>query len=105
MKLERRKFIYQGYYNSTQGYPVPCECVLEYIEPIEAERLELAVERATANMVAAQNRAAELEKALREKDIEIESLRIVLSDCLDHFEHTPTRPIAVAVRKILGGGG
>jgi len=28
--------------------------------------LELAVERATANMVAAQNRAAELEKALRD---------------------------------------
>ena len=66
MKLERRKFKYQGYYNSTQGCPVPCECVLEYVEPIEAEKLELAVERATANMVAAQNRAAELEKALRE---------------------------------------
>jgi len=66
MKLERRKFIYQGYYNSTQGYPVPCECVLEYVEPIEAERLELAVERATANMVSAQNRVAELENALRE---------------------------------------
>jgi hypothetical protein len=73
MKLERRKFIYQGYYNSTQGYPVPCECVLEYVEPIEAEalekrveELELAVERATINMIAAQNRVAELEKALRE---------------------------------------
>jgi hypothetical protein len=50
-------------------------------------------------------RVEELEKALMEKDIEIESLRIVLSDCLGHFEHTPTRPIAVAVRKILGGGG
>ena len=66
MKLERRRLTYQGYYNSTMGYPVPCECVLEYIEPIEAEALELAVERATANMIAAQNRAAELEKALRE---------------------------------------
>jgi hypothetical protein len=66
MKLERRKFIYQGYYNSNMGYPVPCECVLEYIDPIEAETLELAVERATANMVAAQNRVAELEKALRD---------------------------------------
>ena len=51
MKLERRKFIYQGYYNSTMGYPVPCECVLEYIEPIEAEALE--------------NRVEKLEKALR----------------------------------------
>jgi multidrug resistance efflux pump len=76
-----------------------------WVKSSDAEELELAVERATANMVAAQNRAAELEKALNEKDIEIESLRIVLSDCLDHFEHTPTRPIAVAVRKILGGGG
>ena len=142
MKLERRKFHYQGYYNSIQGCPVPCECVLEYVEPIEAEaleqenatlrkrneelerlvdpfgnapggstpegkiallqnhlwsseclrkddeeifgkeiaikdariaelekrveELELAVERATANMIAAQNRAAELEQALRE---------------------------------------
>jgi hypothetical protein len=64
MKLERRKFHYQGYYNSIHGCPVPCECVLEYIEPIEVEALELAVERATANMVAAQNRAAELEKEL-----------------------------------------
>ncbi len=43
MKLERRKFKYQGYYNSTQGYPVPCECVLEYIEPIEAETLETCI--------------------------------------------------------------
>jgi hypothetical protein len=67
MKLERRKFKYQSYYNSIQGYPVPCECVLEYIEPLEAEALELAVERATANMVAAQNRVAELEKALTDK--------------------------------------
>jgi hypothetical protein len=66
MKLERRKFHYQGYYNSIQGCLVPCECVLDYVEPIEAEALELAVERATTNMVAAQNRAAELEKALRE---------------------------------------
>jgi hypothetical protein len=66
MKLERRKFRYQGYYNSALGYAVPCECVLEYVEPSEAEALELAVERATANMIAAQNRVAELEKALRE---------------------------------------
>jgi len=44
MRLERRKFKYQGYYNSTMGYPVPCECVLEYIEPIEAEALEKRVE-------------------------------------------------------------
>jgi hypothetical protein len=32
----------------------------------DAKDLELAVERATANMIAAQNRAAELEKAMRE---------------------------------------
>lgn len=44
MKLERRKFKYQGYYNSIQGYPVPCECVLEYVEPLEAEELEKRVE-------------------------------------------------------------
>ena len=52
MKLERRKFHYQGYYNSIQGCLVPCDCVLEYVEPIEAEALEKRVE--------------ELEKALRE---------------------------------------
>ena len=68
MKLERRKFKYQGYYNSIQGYPVPCECVLDYVDPIEAEALELAVERATANMVAAQNRVAELEAQLAETE-------------------------------------
>jgi hypothetical protein len=66
MKLERRKFKYQGYYNSIRGCPVPCECVLEYVEPLEAERLETAVERATTNMVAAQNRVAELEKRVEE---------------------------------------
>jgi hypothetical protein len=33
----------------------------------DADALELAVERATANMVAAQNRVAELEKALTDK--------------------------------------
>jgi hypothetical protein len=43
MKLERRKFKYQGYYNSAQGYPVPCECVLEYVEPLEVEMLEAKV--------------------------------------------------------------
>jgi hypothetical protein len=32
---------------------------------VEIARLETAVERATANMIAAQNRAAELEKALK----------------------------------------
>jgi hypothetical protein len=37
-----------------------------WVKSSDAEALELAVERATANMVAAQNRAAELEKALRE---------------------------------------
>ncbi len=68
MKLQRHKFIYQGYYNSNMGYPVPCECVLEYVEPLEAEALELAVERATANMVAAQNRVAELEAQLAETE-------------------------------------
>jgi hypothetical protein len=43
MKLKRHKFKYQGYYNSNQGYPAPCECVLEYVEPIEAEALEKRV--------------------------------------------------------------
>jgi hypothetical protein len=41
-----------------------CSSIAERDARIEA--LELAVERATANMVAAQNRAAELEKALRD---------------------------------------
>jgi hypothetical protein len=36
-----------------------------WVKYVDAKALELAVERATANMVAAQNRAAELEKALR----------------------------------------
>jgi hypothetical protein len=62
-------------------------------------------EKLNERIEALEKRVETLEKALAEKDIEIESLRIVLSDCLDHFEHTPTRPIAVAVRKILGGGG
>jgi hypothetical protein len=37
----------------------------------DAEALELAVERATANMIAAQNRAAELEKALRDAAVQV----------------------------------
>ena len=37
-----------------------------WVKSSDAEALELAVERATANMVAAQNRAAELEKALQD---------------------------------------
>jgi hypothetical protein len=44
MKLERRKFLYQGYYNSIQGHLVPCDCVLEYVEPIEVEALEKRIE-------------------------------------------------------------
>jgi hypothetical protein len=47
------------------------QVMIEMMEKAEAlekrvAELELAVERATTNMVAAQNRAAELEKALRE---------------------------------------
>ena len=42
----------------------------DHVDAYEAldviEKLELAVERATANMVSAQNRVAELEKALQE---------------------------------------
>jgi phage terminase Nu1 subunit (DNA packaging protein) len=38
----------------------------EWVKASDAEALKLAVERATANMVHAQNRAVELEKALRE---------------------------------------
>jgi hypothetical protein len=37
-----------------------------WVKYVDAEALKLAVERATANMVAAQNRAAELEGALRD---------------------------------------
>jgi hypothetical protein len=48
MKLERRKFKFQSYYNSIQGYPMPCECVLEYVEPFEAEALEKRVEELEA---------------------------------------------------------
>jgi hypothetical protein len=38
----------------------------EWVKASDAEALKLAVERATANMISAQNRAAELEKALRD---------------------------------------
>jgi len=44
-----------------------------------------------------------MKEELREKDVEIESLKILLSDCLDCFEHTPTRPIAVAIKQALKG--
>jgi hypothetical protein len=37
-----------------------------WVKASDAEALELAVERATANMISAQNRAAELEKALQD---------------------------------------
>jgi hypothetical protein len=50
---------------------------------------------------ALEKRVAELEKALSDRNSEIQSLRLLLSDCLDCFEHTPTRPIAVVVRKVL----
>jgi hypothetical protein len=40
----------------------------KWVRSDDAEELETAVERATANMVAAQNRAAELEGAMRELD-------------------------------------
>jgi hypothetical protein len=50
------------------------------------EALELAVERATANMVAAQNRAAELEEAMRE----ISEMEVCDCDCYDDDERCPT---------------
>lgn len=41
------------------------------------------------------------EAALAEKDAEIESLKLLLSDCLDYFEDTPNIPIAIAIKNIL----
>jgi cell division protein FtsB len=48
--------------------PHPKDVEIARLQALEkrVEELELAVERATANMIAAQNRAVELEKALRE---------------------------------------
>jgi hypothetical protein len=66
MRLERRKFKFQGYYNSIQGYPVPYEGVLEYVEPFEAEALEAKVCDLEAKCCALEKRAAELEKAMCE---------------------------------------
>jgi hypothetical protein len=57
MKLQRYSWdsVYEDFDQETK-----------WVKASDAEALELAVERATANMVAAQNRVAELEKALRE---------------------------------------
>jgi hypothetical protein len=68
MKLERRKFHYQGYYNSALGYPVPCECVLDYVDPIEVEALEKRVE--------------ELEKENKRLQALVKKLR-----CCENCEH------------------
>ena len=95
MKLERRKFHYQGYYNSNQGYPVPCECVLEYVEPIEAEALEKRVEELEKENKALFENNKELYAAGLAMKVENKRLRAALQDIADKYycQCIPASPI------------
>jgi hypothetical protein len=72
MKLQRYSWdsVYEDFDQETK-----------WVKASDAEALELAVERATANMVAAQNRAAELEKALALAYFGIRELRSQFEFC------------------------
>jgi hypothetical protein len=80
---------YDIHYDYDDGYLERSYCNDgDHIDAYEAldviEKLELAVERATANMIAAQNRVAELEEALRQiRCKEVLSCDIGLQDFCD----------------------